>query len=106
MNFQIDGVTLASPGIKAGGGLQYMTGVHTYTAIMNGAPTAVEFAIDGSLDGVHWSEIGSHIFSAGEITAGYASLFIVGKAVDHIRARAVVLTGGTTPSLDFLGRVL
>ena len=60
-------------------------------------PTAVVIGIEGSLDGgATWDELVEKTMTGDEITAGIASLSIVGQPRDVIRHNLKTLTGGTT----------
>lgn len=67
---------------------------------ITGGPTAVTVTIEGSLDqGVTWDAIATHAFTAGELSAGVASISIADKPRDLIRHNLTVLTGGTAPTV-------
>lgn len=73
---------------------------HTVQAVITGGPTAVTVALESSLDnGVSWSSIGSHAFSAGDLSAGFAMFHIVDKPAELVRANVTTLTGGTSPTV-------
>ena len=101
------GMTAISTSDSFGGsvGDDSYDGLHTYQVNITGAPTAVTISIEGSLDGVLWTELSEKIFSAGELTATTAMFQIVDKPVTYLRANLTVLTGGTAPTVTVLGRV-
>ena len=70
---------------------------HIVTTTAGGAVTAVTVALEGSLDGVNWVVLGTHAFTAGEITAEQALFFITGAPVAYVRFNITTLTStGTT----------
>jgi len=72
---------------------------HSYAATITGAPTAVTVVLEGSLDGTTWFTLGTHAFSAGELTATAAYVVVAAMPVESVRANLTVLTGGTTPTV-------
>lgn len=68
----------------------------SYTVETVGSPSAVTVDIEGSLDGETFYQIGRHIFTAAEITAGKAMFHIAGKPVIFSQANLITLTGGTS----------
>lgn len=88
---------------STGAGSNITNGLSEYQSVqinITGAPTAVVVAIEGSLDsGVTWDALVEKTFSAGELSAGLASLTIVGQPRDVIRHNLTTLTGGSSPTV-------
>jgi len=63
------------------------------------APTAVTVALEGSLDGVNWAPLVTHVLLAGELTAKVALAFANMMPVVEVRANLTVLVGGVNPTV-------
>ena len=72
---------------------------HTLQVDITGAPTAVSVSLEGSVDGTTFSDMGTHEFTADELTATTALFHVVNRAVPVVRANLTVLTGGATPTV-------
>lgn len=72
---------------------------HALQVTITGAPTAVTVTLEGSLDGTTFVTIGTHAFSAGELTATKAMFFDIDKPLLHVKANLTVLTAGTAPTV-------
>ena len=75
---------------------------HTVQATITGAPSAVTVDLEGSLDGDNWFQLGTHPFTAGELTAAQAMFHVVEKPVRYVRLNLTTLTGGTSPTVTAL----
>jgi len=73
---------------------------HSFQVVSTGSPTALTFSIVGSIDGVNFSQLLQHSFTADEITAGSAIVHLVNKAMPQIKASIDVLTGGVAPTVS------
>lgn len=72
-----------------------------------GAPSAVTMDIEGSLDGVNWGVIDTHIFAAGELTAGHALYQVLDKPMTFIRSNVSLLTCATnTAQIDTVDTIV
>jgi len=75
---------------------------HTVAAVVTDADTsitALNIAIDGSLDGTNYYELANHDFSAGELTALAAMFHTVNKPVNYIKVRVASHTGAAAGDL-------
>lgn len=67
---------------------------------ITGAPTTVSVRLEGSINGTDWVEIGTHDFTAAELTAAYA-LYPTGTIpVAYVRGNIVTLIGGSSPTVS------
>jgi len=71
-------------------------GIHTYQVNIASAASAITVGIDGSLDGVLWTELVEHAFTGGELTATTAMFNLTGKPVTFIRGNVKTLTQNAT----------
>ena len=72
---------------------------HVMQVTITGAPSAVTVTLEGSLDGTTFVTIGTHAFSAGELTATKAMFFDIDKPLLFVKANLTVLTAGTAPTV-------
>lgn len=75
---------------------------HTVQATITGAPTAVTVDLEGSLNDTEWFVLGTHPFTAGELTDTQAMFHVVDKSVRYVRLNLAVLTGGSSPTVTAL----
>ena len=66
---------------------------------LTGAPTAVTVIIEGSINGVDWASLATHIFSADELSDAFTVFHIADKPIAYIRGNLGKLTGGTNPTV-------
>lgn len=74
-------------------------------ATITGSPTAVTVRIEGNQGRTAlFSPTGmaTHVFAAGELTAGIASFGIANTPVNQIRGNITTLTGGTNPTVTVI----
>ena len=72
---------------------------HVLQATITGGPSAVTVTLEGSIDGTTFITIGTHAFTAGELTATKAMFFDIDKPLLFVKANLTVLTGGTAPTV-------
>ena len=72
---------------------------HVLQVTITGGPSAVTVTLEGSLDNTTFVTIGTHVFSAGELTATKAMFFDIDKPLLAVKANLTVLTGGSTPTV-------
>jgi hypothetical protein len=80
----------------------YLVQDHTVQATITGAPSAVTVDLEGSLDGVTFFSLESHVFTAGELTATGAMFHIIDKPVLFVNINLTTLTGGSAPTVTAL----
>lgn len=97
----LDGVeaTGASTAVKSG--------VATHSVQVNytnsgGSVTALVVDLEGSVDNVTFSQLASHTFSAGELTAETAIFHVVNKLAPYVRANITTLTETGTTAVTVL----
>ncbi len=93
--------SLAAASATGAGTSQYWGAVkasHALQVILGGtAPaTTVNVNLEGSLDGVHWTVIGSWSLAGGQ-TSG-ETVWFTGKAAIFTRANLTSMSGGTAPT--------
>ena len=70
------------------------------TAIITGSPTAVTVDLEGDVGGTgKYSQMTTTIFSAGELTAGFATRGADAQVARSVRGNVTALTGGTSPKV-------
>jgi len=82
--------------------LPHLVNAHTIQVVATGSPTAVTIALEGSLNNISFAPLVSHAFTAAQITASIALVFVVNAPVTYIRANLTTLTGGTAPTITCL----
>ena len=73
---------------------------HSFQIVTNGSPTALTVSILGTIDGVNYSCVLEHEFTAAEITEGSALVHLINKAVAQVKVSIDVLTGGVSPTVS------
>lgn len=71
--------------------------IFTVQVNTTGSPATISVQLQGSLDGVNYTSIGSAIAATGASSVGTANL-----AYPYIRANLATLTGGTNPTVTVL----
>lgn len=88
----LDAVTATGVGGRAS--RQSVITDSTYTVTVTGAPSSVIVDIEGSADGISFSQFAQHTVS------GATDIFhIAGKPANFLRGNLTTLTGGTTPTV-------
>ena len=97
----LDAVTSTGAGTKftTTKGREEASTSHTVQVDFTGSPTAVSVSLEGSVDGVSLSDMGTHEATAGELTAGTFLFHVVNRAAPVVGANLTVLTGGSTPTV-------
>ena len=88
----------AATGVGAGAAvnLTFIRRLFTMQTVVTGAPTAVSCKLQGSLDGVNWSDLATSSSTTGD------QQYVVDKPQKYIRANLATLTGGTAPTVTVL----
>jgi hypothetical protein len=72
--------------------LPFLVQTHTVQATIFGSgANAVTISLEGSIDGTTFFDLGTHAFTAGELTALGAMFHIVDRPVSYVRANLTVL---------------
>ena len=72
---------------------------HVIQVDITGGPSAVTVVLEGSIDGNDFGVVGTHAFTAGDLTNTTAIFFDTDNPLLHVRVNLTVLTGGSTPSV-------
>ena len=72
---------------------------HVVQVDITGAPSAVTVLLEGSIDGTTFGIVGTHVFTAADLTNTTAIFFDSDNILLHVRVNLTVLTGGTTPTV-------
>ena len=72
---------------------------HVIQVDITGGPSAVTVLLEGSLNGTDFGIIGTHAFTAADLTNTTAIFFDSDSPCLHVRVNLSVLTGGSTPTV-------
>lgn len=72
---------------------------HVIQVDITGAPSAVTVVLEGSLDGNDFGVVGTHAFTAGDLTNTTAIFFDSDSPLLYVRVNLTVLTSGTAPTV-------
>lgn len=93
LNAVLATATGVSFGLVGARGRSLLQDKFAWHVIMTGAPATIQVDIEGTLDGTVWFQLDTYTTTSNTLR------FIVDKPVLGIRAKLVVLTGGTAPTV-------